>query len=191
MRDLPKRIMEYAQALPEAAPICPGALLHLGHRAAIDQALSRLARSGELMRICQGVYMRPVETRFGLRGAPSRQGARSAVRALGRNHRALRRRGGQPSRADHAESGSRGLSHLRSQPSFALRIVRRGAAPCPALAARGPAPQGRRCHPRPGMARSGRSRGWSGRVSCRCFATRTATNFRLREPLCRTGWRNR
>ena len=36
--------------------------------AAIDQALSRLARSGKLMRICQGVYMRPVETRFGVRG---------------------------------------------------------------------------------------------------------------------------
>ena len=65
MRGLPKRIMEYAQACPEATPLCPGALLHLGHRAAIDQTLSRLARSGRLMRICQGVYMRPVGTRFG------------------------------------------------------------------------------------------------------------------------------
>ena len=74
MRGLPKRIMEYAEAHPEATPLCPGALLHLGHRAAIDQALSRLARSGELMRVCQGVYMRPVETRFGASGAASRQG---------------------------------------------------------------------------------------------------------------------
>lgn len=65
MRGLPKRIMEYAEAAPEAAPLCPGALLHLGRRAAVDQALSRLARSGWLMRLCQGVYMRPVETRFG------------------------------------------------------------------------------------------------------------------------------
>ena len=55
---------------PEASPICPGALLHLGTRGAVNQALSRLARSGRLLRICQGVYMRPVETRFG-RCAPS------------------------------------------------------------------------------------------------------------------------
>lgn len=65
MRGLPKRIMEYAGRLPEATPLCPGILLHLGNRAAVDQALSRLARSGKLMRVCQGVYVRPVETRFG------------------------------------------------------------------------------------------------------------------------------
>ncbi len=67
MRGLSRRIMEHAETLPEAAPLCPAALLHLGKRAAVDQALSRLARSGRLMRICQGVYMRPIETRFGLR----------------------------------------------------------------------------------------------------------------------------
>ena len=33
----------------------------------MDQALSRLARKGELMRVCQGVYARPIQTRFGLR----------------------------------------------------------------------------------------------------------------------------
>ena len=65
MHGVPKRIMEYAEALPEATPLCSGALLHLGKRAAVDQALSRLARSEKLMRICQGVYMRPVQTRFG------------------------------------------------------------------------------------------------------------------------------
>ncbi len=65
MRGLPKQIMEHVSALPEAAPVCPGTLLHLGRRAAVDQALARLARAGRLMRICQGVYMRPVETRFG------------------------------------------------------------------------------------------------------------------------------
>lgn len=65
MPSLSKRIMERACLLPEAAPICAGALLHLGNRAAVDQALSRLARSGRLMRVCQGVYLRPVETRFG------------------------------------------------------------------------------------------------------------------------------
>lgn len=78
MSSLPKRIMAHAQAVPEATPLCAGALLHLGNRAAVDQALSRLAKSGELLRICQGVYMCPIETRFGLRN-PS---VGKAVRAL-------------------------------------------------------------------------------------------------------------
>ena len=67
MHYLPGRIMEHAASLPEATPLCPAALLHLGNRAAVDQALSRLAQSGKLMRICQGIYMRPIETRFGFR----------------------------------------------------------------------------------------------------------------------------
>ena len=67
MHYLPRRIMEHAASLPEATPLCPAALLHLGNRAAVDQALSRLAQSGKLMRICQGIYMRPIETRFGFR----------------------------------------------------------------------------------------------------------------------------
>ena len=66
MRGLSRRIMEHAAALPEATPLCPAALLHLGNRAAVNQALSRLARSDHLLRICQGVYMRPIETRFGM-----------------------------------------------------------------------------------------------------------------------------
>lgn len=70
MASLPKRIMEHAEALPEAAPICPGTLLHMGNRAAVDQALSRLARRGRLLRVCRGVYMRPIKTRFGVH-APS------------------------------------------------------------------------------------------------------------------------
>ncbi|MXX55633.1 MAG: type IV toxin-antitoxin system AbiEi family antitoxin domain-containing protein [Gemmatimonadetes bacterium] len=67
MASLPKRIMEHAEALPEAAPICPGALLHLGNRPAVDQALSRLARRGQLLRVHRGVYMRPFLTEFGVR----------------------------------------------------------------------------------------------------------------------------
>ena len=45
MKSLPERIMEHA----EATPICPAALLDLGQRAAVGQALSRLARSGRLI----------------------------------------------------------------------------------------------------------------------------------------------
>ncbi len=81
MWGLPKHIMEHAEACPEATPLCPGALLHLGKRAAVDQALSRLARSGKLLRICQGVYMRPIKTRFGIR-APGLGKAITALSAL-------------------------------------------------------------------------------------------------------------
>ena len=77
MKSLPERIMEHA----EATPICPAALLHLGQRAAVGQALSRLARSGRLMRICQGVYMRPIQTRFG-RCAPSTEKSLLALSEL-------------------------------------------------------------------------------------------------------------
>ena len=66
MRGISERIMEHAMALPEATPLRAGEMLHLGNRMAINQALSRLARSGRLMRICRGIYMRPIETRFGL-----------------------------------------------------------------------------------------------------------------------------
>ena len=67
MPSLPELIMAHASESPEGTLLCPNALLHLGSRAAVDQALSRLARSGKLSRVCQGVYARPVETRFGPR----------------------------------------------------------------------------------------------------------------------------
>ena len=67
MPSLPHQIMSHAVESPEGTLLCPSALLHLGNRAAIDQALSRLARNGRLLRVCQGIYVRPIETRFGLR----------------------------------------------------------------------------------------------------------------------------
>ncbi|GAA0625222.1 DUF6088 family protein [Brevundimonas kwangchunensis] len=67
MQVLADQIMERASTLPEGAPIAAKALLHLGTRAAVDQALSRLVRRGRLMRAGRGVYMRPVESRFGSR----------------------------------------------------------------------------------------------------------------------------
>ena len=81
MPSLSSRILEHASALPEAAPLCPGALLHLGSRAAVDQALSRLVRAGKLLRIFRGVYMRPIETRFGL-CSPSVEKAIESLSAL-------------------------------------------------------------------------------------------------------------
>ena len=67
MPSLPSQIISQAAESPEGALLCPSALLHMGSRAAVDQALSRLARKGELMRVCQGVYVRPIQTRFGPR----------------------------------------------------------------------------------------------------------------------------
>ena len=67
MNSLPGQIMKHAAESCEGTLLCPSALLHLGSRSAIDQALSRFARSGQLMRVCQGVYVRPIETRFGPR----------------------------------------------------------------------------------------------------------------------------
>ena len=68
MPSLPSQIMSHAQSSRRRARCCAQALCCiLGSRAAVDQALSRLARKGELMRVCQGVYVRPIQTRFGPR----------------------------------------------------------------------------------------------------------------------------
>jgi len=42
--------------MPGGASLSTKALLHLGSRAAVDQALFRLARSGELLRAGRGIY---------------------------------------------------------------------------------------------------------------------------------------
>ncbi len=81
MKSLPERIMGYADAKPEATPIRAADLLHLGNRAAVSRALSRLVGSERLMRICRGVYMRPIQTRFGRR-APSLGKALASLSAL-------------------------------------------------------------------------------------------------------------
>ena len=52
---------------PETMPISAKNLLHLGNRAAVDQALSRLSHRGQLLRAGRGLYVRPIQTRFGVR----------------------------------------------------------------------------------------------------------------------------
>lgn len=78
MQRLTESILEYARHLPEGTPVAAKSLLHLGNRAALDQALSRLAERGQLLRAGRGVYLMPVMTRFGQR-APS---VEQAVEAL-------------------------------------------------------------------------------------------------------------
>ena len=67
MQILSESILKYAERLPEGQPIVAKQLLHLGSRAGVDQALSRLVRRGKLLRASRGVYVRPVESRFGVR----------------------------------------------------------------------------------------------------------------------------
>ena len=81
MKSVPDRILAYAEAKPEATPIRADDLLKLGDRTAVTRALSRLACSERLMRICRGIYMRPIQTRFGLR-APRREEALAALSEL-------------------------------------------------------------------------------------------------------------
>ena len=67
MQRLTDQILSHARSLPEGEPIAAKGLLHLGKRAAVDQALSRLAERGQLIRAGRGVYLRPIESRFGTR----------------------------------------------------------------------------------------------------------------------------
>ena len=78
MQKLSESILHHARNRPEGVPLSAKGLLHLGSRAAVDQALSRLARRGELLRAGRGLYVLPVKSRFGSR-APS---VRKTVEAL-------------------------------------------------------------------------------------------------------------
>lgn len=70
MATLAKQVLEHATTLPEGTPLVAKQLLHLGSRAAVDQVLSRLVRRGTLLRAGRGIYVLPIESRFGSR-APS------------------------------------------------------------------------------------------------------------------------
>lgn len=67
MQTLSEKIIALAQQRPEGEPLFAKQLLNLGSRAGIDQALGRLTRRGALLRVGRGVYVRPVEGKFGTR----------------------------------------------------------------------------------------------------------------------------
>ena len=67
MQGLAERVLEHAAGLPEGVPLAAKELLHLGSRAAVDQALARLVRRGNLMRAGRGMYVSPIDSRFGTR----------------------------------------------------------------------------------------------------------------------------
>ena len=70
MQTLAKQVLEHSTKTPEGTPLVAKELLHLGSRAAVDQVLSRLVQRGALLRAGRGIYVLPVESRFGTR-APS------------------------------------------------------------------------------------------------------------------------
>ncbi len=78
MQRLTDQILSHMESLSEGAPISAKGLLHLGNRAAVDQALSRLVKRGRLIRAGRGVYLRPLSSRFGTRSPSVEQ----AVEAL-------------------------------------------------------------------------------------------------------------
>ncbi len=80
MSQLVQSIVTAAQALPEGGLLSPKEFLHLASRAAVDQALTRLAREGTLLRIGRGAYALPVQGRFGTR-PPSTQTVVQAIEA--------------------------------------------------------------------------------------------------------------
>lgn len=80
MQRLTDQIMDHAQRLPEGSPLAAKSLLHLGARAAVDQALSRLVGRGRLIRAGRGVYLPMVTSRSGER-APSVAQAMEALAA--------------------------------------------------------------------------------------------------------------
>ena len=63
MKTLPETIVERSRLLPEGGMLAAKEFLHLGSRAAVDQALSRLARAGLLIRAARGLYVAPTSGR--------------------------------------------------------------------------------------------------------------------------------
>jgi hypothetical protein len=73
MNTLPESILQHAVSLPEGRLLSPKEFLHLGSRAAVDQAFSRLVKAGKLLRVARGTYVAPTSGRFGTRApAPAK-----------------------------------------------------------------------------------------------------------------------
>lgn len=84
MASLSDKIMEYAETFPEGMVLGPKSFLHLGNRAAIDQALRSLVRRGGMIRIFQGRYVRTINTRSGKRSPDLQKVLDSLQKLLGR-----------------------------------------------------------------------------------------------------------
>ncbi len=80
MSTLTESILATATTLSEGGLLSPKEFLHLASRAAVDQALSRLAKEGQLLRVGRGTYTRSVAGPFGTR-PPSMDSVIQAIQA--------------------------------------------------------------------------------------------------------------
>ncbi len=77
-------IRERIAAQPAGEPFSPALFAGLGSRAAIDQALMRLAKAGSVERIGHGLYVVPKAGRLGIKSMPApEQVARAVAEAEG------------------------------------------------------------------------------------------------------------
>jgi hypothetical protein len=83
MSGVAEKILRCANERPEGEVLSAKGLLHLASRAAIDQALSRLHRGGELLRVGRGLYVAPVRSRFGTRAPKPEKVVASIAAATG------------------------------------------------------------------------------------------------------------
>ena len=81
MSSLSEEILRRAQCLPEGSLLSARALLHLGSRRAVNQALSRLAKGEHLLRVARGLYVVPIFSRFGRRSPAPEMVIRSLAEA--------------------------------------------------------------------------------------------------------------
>lgn len=57
MASLPALILQRSLSIPMGSILAPREFLHLGSRAAVDQAFCRLAKDGHLQRVARGLYI--------------------------------------------------------------------------------------------------------------------------------------
>jgi hypothetical protein len=81
MSKITEAILSAARNIPEGGLLSPKEFLHLGSRAAVDQALTRLTREGTLLRVGRGTYAFPIQGRFGSR-PPSTEAVVHAIESV-------------------------------------------------------------------------------------------------------------
>ncbi|MDV7212357.1 DUF6088 family protein [Azotobacter beijerinckii] len=84
MMNTSQTVRERIAAQPDGTPFTPALFAGLGSRAAIDQALMRLAKAGSIERLGHGLYIVPKVGRFGIKTLPApEQVARTVADAEG------------------------------------------------------------------------------------------------------------
>ncbi len=78
-----ERIKERIEKMPTGEPFSTAVFLLFGKRAAIDQALSRLVRKGQIGRVTRGLYVRPQENRWVGKVPPAPETIARALAAAG------------------------------------------------------------------------------------------------------------